>query len=173
MNNELPQLMNRISELGNEDILRMVYIDFAHYRPEAIVYAKAEIDRRGLSLDELDSIRTLGIAHTGRLALVSYRLLATIRRRAFAVGFLIVLLFFVNANIYSYINMPEESGSITHGYVECGFPLELYMYGGYIGTEYILWDGLIADVLIAVITGILIGVTCKLLFGGGVEGPAV
>jgi hypothetical protein len=104
---------------------------------------------------------------------LGYRLLATIRRRAFAVGFLIVLLFFVIANIYSYINMPEESGSITHGFVECGYPLELYKYGGYIGTGYILWDGLVADVLIAVLTGVLIGVTFKLLFGGGVKRPAV
>jgi hypothetical protein len=165
--------MNRISKLGNEDILRMVYIDSAQYRPEAIVYAKAEIDRRGLSVDELNSIGDLRQAPSSRLTLLGYRLLATIRRRAFAVGFLIVLLFFVIANIYSYINMPEESGSITHGFVECGYPLELYKYGGYIGTGYILWDGLVADVLIAVLTGVLIGVTFKLLFGGGVKRPAV
>lgn len=54
MANELEQLMGRISELPNEDLLRMVNVDFIQYRTEALAYAKAEIERRGLSFNQTD-----------------------------------------------------------------------------------------------------------------------
>jgi hypothetical protein len=164
MNNGLQELMSRISELRNEDILRMVYIDAAQYRPEAIAYAIAEIERRGIALNEIDSVTDSTPAYKDKPTGLGYRLLAIIRRKAFAIGFLGVLLFFVAANVYSYIEMPDEP-RIADGFEECGFPFKLYMYGGFVSMPYILWDGLIVDILIAMVAGISIGLTCKLLFG--------
>ena len=150
----------------------MVYIDSAQYRPEAIVYAKAEIDRRGIPFSDIHSISDSTPADTNKPAALGYKLLTALRHRAFAVGFLTALLFFVVANAYSYIEMPNEPG-IDDGFEGCGFPFKVYMYGGFAGMDYILWEGLVADVLIATVAGISMGLTCKSLFGIRGKRPAV
>jgi len=43
MSVELHQLMTRVAELRDEDLLRMVHSDSNQYRPEALTYARAEI----------------------------------------------------------------------------------------------------------------------------------
>lgn len=46
MDDELRELKNRISLLSTEELLRMVGKDRREYRPEAIEFAKAELDAR-------------------------------------------------------------------------------------------------------------------------------
>lgn len=43
-----PELREKISKLSNEDLLKMVNVDFADYREEALQYAKAEMRARGI-----------------------------------------------------------------------------------------------------------------------------
>jgi hypothetical protein len=50
-NDESDPLKNRISQLSNEELLRMVNIDYEQYRKEALDYARAEMDRRGLKIE--------------------------------------------------------------------------------------------------------------------------
>ncbi len=84
------------------------------------------------------------------------------RSKAFNVGFLIVLLLFAAANIYSYDWMLEQ---------ECfdciksfGLPFSLYETGTIHHITRILWDGLIADVLIAISASMGVGLFCKWVF---------
>lgn len=48
MNKELQELKARISSLSDEELLKMVYVDFADYREEAISFAKQELKKRSL-----------------------------------------------------------------------------------------------------------------------------
>jgi hypothetical protein len=41
-------LQNRIGALSDEELLKMVHVDFGDYRGEALSLAEAEIKRRGL-----------------------------------------------------------------------------------------------------------------------------
>jgi hypothetical protein len=47
-NGELSRLRERISELSDEELRQMVEVDYDDYRPEAIEYAKSQMDARGL-----------------------------------------------------------------------------------------------------------------------------
>jgi hypothetical protein len=172
MNNELQELMQRISKLCDEDLLSIVYIDSLQYRPEAIAYAKAEIERRGIATDQVNPIHVSTPASKENLAALGYKVLTSIRRNAFTVGFFAVLLFFVGANVYSYMVMPNEP-RLADGFEQYGFPFNLYMYGGLAGMSNILWEGLIANLLIAMGVGISMGLTSKLLLGMQGNRPAV
>ena len=85
-----------------------------------------------------------------------------IRGKAFYIGLLIGLLLFVAANIYNYDQMLEQG--CCDCIVSFGLPFKLYETGGFFGETRILWDGLIADVLIAIPMSIGIGFICKRLF---------
>jgi hypothetical protein len=50
-NDEADPLKKRISNLSNEELLQMVNIDYEQYRAEALDYARAEMDRRGLKIE--------------------------------------------------------------------------------------------------------------------------
>jgi CheY-like chemotaxis protein len=43
-----PELREKISKLSNEDLLKMVNVDFADYREEALQYAEVEMKVRGI-----------------------------------------------------------------------------------------------------------------------------
>lgn len=47
-NGELSRLRERISGLSDEELRRMVEVEYDDYRPEAIEYAKSQMDARGL-----------------------------------------------------------------------------------------------------------------------------
>ena len=69
--NQSQQLMQRVSQLQDEDLLRMVFIDSAQYKQEALTYAKAEIERRGVSskadiIENPPSTASLALAALGR-----------------------------------------------------------------------------------------------------------
>ena len=46
-----PELREKISKLSNEDLLKMVNVDFADYREEALQYAEAEMRVRGIPIE--------------------------------------------------------------------------------------------------------------------------
>jgi ribosomal protein S27AE len=48
---ESRELQKRISEMSNEELLRMVNVEFEDYVEDALDYARAELDRRGVSSD--------------------------------------------------------------------------------------------------------------------------
>jgi len=48
MNNESEDFKKEIASLSDEELLKMVNIDFADYNEQAILYAKEEINKRGL-----------------------------------------------------------------------------------------------------------------------------
>ncbi len=49
MNEDFKRLRERMSSLSSEDLLRIVNVEYRDYRPEALEYAKAELDSRGLA----------------------------------------------------------------------------------------------------------------------------
>jgi len=49
MNEELRRLKERMSGLSNEELLKIVNVEFRDYRSEALEFAKAELDTRGLA----------------------------------------------------------------------------------------------------------------------------
>ena len=48
MNDESIELRNRIIQLPDEELIEMIEMDQSQYREEALVYAEAESQRRGL-----------------------------------------------------------------------------------------------------------------------------
>ena len=89
-------------------------------------------------------------------AATSYRTIRTsIRTRAFSVGFFAGLFLLIAINMYGYNSMYEaECFDCVQGF---GFPFRLYESGTILHLERFLWDGLIADVMVAVSVGVGIG----------------
>ena len=52
MYDELEALRERINRLSNEELTQMVSFDYEQYRKEALDYAQAEMQRRGLKKSE-------------------------------------------------------------------------------------------------------------------------
>src|SRR6476660_742942 len=48
MSSELTNLQERMSQLSSEDLLRVVNVDFGHYRKEALEIATTELAKRGI-----------------------------------------------------------------------------------------------------------------------------
>ena len=59
MNKELQDLKERISSLSDEELLKMVHVDSADYREEAISFAKEELKQRNLEKVSEDKIKEL------------------------------------------------------------------------------------------------------------------
>ena len=97
-----------------------------------------------------------------------YKLL---RYKSFYLGFLsnLFVLFVVN-----YLNYHRKRGSILGEpyifgfpfdlYKEDGYSYELYLQNGFTDSSQILWFGLIADILIALVGSFIIGVAFKLVW---------
>jgi ABC-type antimicrobial peptide transport system permease subunit len=80
--------------------------------------------------------------------------------KSFVFGFLSGILLFLGLNYYTHMQAYED-GLCFHCLREFGFPFYFYKSGTSLHYEIILWSGLIADVVIALVFSILIG----LLFG--------
>jgi len=160
MGAERERLIETISALGDEDILKMVYVDPDQYRPDALTYAKAEIRRRGIIFHPTDlinsrlSVPTLHIVAHGRSLWRARRVIS------FGIGLIGSLACFGWANFDSYSNMYK--GSCDDCFVHFGFPFYLYETGGFAGPTRLLWGGLIADVTIAIIVSASVGLLLKL-----------
>ena len=62
MNKELQDLKERISSLSDEELLKMVHVDSADYREEAISFAKEELKQRNLEKVSEDKIKELEVS---------------------------------------------------------------------------------------------------------------
>ena len=87
--------------------------------------------------------------------------LAMKRRWGFTVGFALGWLIFVSANVMSYRQM-LRGRDLTDVPISFGFPFKLYASSGF-GGEWIVWSGLIADVLIAVCVSTILGLIAGLI----------
>lgn len=83
------------------------------------------------------------------------------RSKGFIVGFLVGLLTFLVANLYSYYRMINEPVLID-AYVSFGLPFKMYTSGGFTG-DLIIWRGLLANIVIVVSVSFLIGLLLKRL----------
>jgi hypothetical protein len=79
-----------------------------------------------------------------------------IRSKIFCVRFTFGILTCFFLNYYSY---PQNRG--TANIFDCGwkfgFPFPLYMEGGFVSWQQVIWLGLISDILIAVTASLLVG----------------
>jgi hypothetical protein len=147
--------------MRDEDLLKMVYLDFAQYRPEALTYAKAEIRKRGVSFNQADLINATGLTPDLPLAEFWRGLWKARKVLAFCIGFGSGLACFVWANLNSYWNMYRVS--CIDCFVFFGFPFDLYQTGGFAGPTTFLWGGLIADIAIAIVVSTVAGWLLKTL----------
>ena len=92
----------------------------------------------------------------------SKSLFAMKRTWVFAIGFAVGLLIFVSANILSYRQMLRGT-VLTDVPVAFGFPFKFHASSGF-GGEWILWSGLIADILIAVCVSAILGLIAGMVF---------
>lgn len=53
MYDELEGLRDRINQLSNEELIQMVNINYEQYRKEALDYAQAEMQQRGLKIEQV------------------------------------------------------------------------------------------------------------------------
>ncbi len=166
MSDEHRQLFERISALSNHELLRIVYIDYAQYRSEAITFAKCEISKRGIAFKQSDVISSSDLSPARSLVTLSQSLcafiLSLVSARAFTVGCLSSLFLVGAANVYSYSHMYDEI-YLDDGFASFGFPFQWYSVGGFSGTTHISWEGLLANILLAVCVGHSIGWILKRL----------
>jgi len=72
------------------------------------------------------------------------------------VGVIASVVLLAAANFYSYVRMPASS-TIDDGFVYFGWPFNIYAYGGYYDHPVYLWTGALANLLLAGIVGVIIG----------------
>jgi hypothetical protein len=161
MGQESERLMEHIAGLSDIDLLRMVLVDNAQYRSEAITYAKAEIAKRGVSTNGVDLINlsNVEISHPFTVLIRRARLFSAmiIRTRAYALGFLTGGFVFAPLNILSYRRMINAAVWCDDCVMSFGFPLEWYSFGGYVGMTYIHWWKVVADIIAGLFICLLFG----------------
>lgn len=161
MNTESQRLIETVSIMRDEDLLKMVHLDSDQYRPEVLTYAKAEIRDRGIPFNQAVLINATGSMPDLPLAAFWRSTWKARKIIAFGIGFGSSLTCFVWANFDSYRNMYR--GSCDDCFVFFGFPFDLYQTGGFAGPTTILWGGLIVDVAIAILVSTIAGWLLKSL----------
>lgn len=80
------------------------------------------------------------------------------RTKLFLAGLAVGLAPFVAANVYGYLSMGSTgSAACNDCSVSFGFPFALWVEGGFVSVKRVLWAGLLADVLIALAAGVILG----------------
>jgi hypothetical protein len=79
-----------------------------------------------------------------------------VRTRNFAVGSFVALTFLGTVNLFSYYRMPAYS-TIDDGFVGCGWPFWLYASGGFAHYSFIIWTGVLGNVVVALCAGRVLG----------------
>ena len=82
--------------------------------------------------------------------------------KIFFAGFMFGLFLFPVINYFSYLSFPKPY--ITHALHKFGFPFTVYADGGFEYTKQILWFGLIADILIALIFSFILGFVFRFIW---------
>ena len=148
--------MQRVSEMRDDELLAMVHSDPSHYRLEALVYAQAEISRRGLTYQPANTNNPP--MPSARITAFFDRLARAIRDGAFHLGFVITLLVFRWLDYESSFNVNRWCDDC---FIYSGFPFNRQRSGGFADPSIILWPGFIADVAIAVFASVCIGLVFK------------
>jgi hypothetical protein len=160
MSEKTERLIEHIAGLPDNDLLRMVYLDYAQYRSEAITYAKAEIAKRCVNTSQVDLSRISKATESHPFMIWIQRswqfISMIVQTRAYIVGFVIGFFVFVLLNIQSYRQM-MRAVSCCDQFMSFGFPLNWYTFGGYFGMTYIHWwnvgGNIMAGIIICLITG--------------------
>jgi hypothetical protein len=167
MGQESERLMGHIAGLSDIDLLRMVYVDYAQYRSEAITYAKAEIAKRGVNTNSVDltNLSNVEVSHPFIVWVRRVRQFSAmiIQTRAYSLGFLTGGFVFALLNILSYRRMINAPVLLDHGVMSFGFPLEWYSIEGYLGMTFIHWWNLAADIMAGLFICLLFGWVFKSL----------
>ena len=83
-----------------------------------------------------------------------------LENRAFKLGFLVGILFFVFANVYA--SLPEREISICFDcYVTYGFPFAMYESGSILHLKEFIWVGVVANVSATIFFSIILGLIFK------------
>ena len=85
-----------------------------------------------------------------------------IRAKAFGAGLAIGLLLFISVNYFDYIT--KNMFVCDDCMLSFGFPFTLYQEGGFITIKEVLWFGLIADILIAIIFSFIVGLIFRFVW---------
>ena len=86
----------------------------------------------------------------------AYRYLP-MRSKLYLISFSIVFAVFGAANYYSYARMPKNDwGLCDDCFISFGFPFAVWIAGGFAGTRSFLWYGIIGDLAIAILCGIVL-----------------
>jgi hypothetical protein len=153
MSEESERLMEHIAGLPDNDLLRMVYLDYAQYRSEAITYAKAEIAKRSVKTSQADLSRISNPTESHPFIIWIQRFWQFIsmiaQTKAYTVGFVTGCFVFVMLNILSYHQM-MRTVSCCDQFMSFGFPFNWYTFGGFGGTTYIHWWNVGANILVGV-----------------------
>ena len=96
---------------------------------------------------------------------------AMTKSKLFIIGFLSGLVIFAAINIYTYDDglgrFTNQNGERATGCFDClkqfGWPYRLHQSGTILHIDKLLWPGLIADILIALVASTGIGLLCKAL----------
>jgi hypothetical protein len=160
MSEESERLMEHIAGLPDRDLLRMVYLDYAQYRSEAITYAKAEIAKRGVNTYQVD-VRWISDTTVSHLFIILIRrfcqfISLIVQTRAYAVGFVTGFFVFIVLNILCYRQM-MRTASGYHPIMSFGFPLDWYTFGGYFGMTYIHWWSVVANIIACIFLCLISG----------------
>ena len=156
---DLEALVQRVSCLQDDELWTLVHVDSAHYRPEALVYAKAEMNRRGVS-----SRPSRPPQPARRLVSIlgfCSALVSVARRNAFRLGFLVSLVLFLWTNHNSYTH--RYYGNCDDCFADWGYPFPMYETGGFAGLTTVLWPGFIANTVIAACAGVCLGLALSLV----------
>jgi hypothetical protein len=168
MSEESERLMEHIAGLSDNDLLRMVYLDYAQYQFEAITYAKAEIAKRGVNTAQVDLSRISNATESHPFIIWIQRswqfISMIVQTRAYTVGFVTGCFVFVLLNTQSYRQM-MRTASCCDRFMSFGFPFNWYTFGGFGGMTYIHWWNVGANIM----AGILMCLISGWLFGSLVE----
>ena len=153
-------LIERISGLPDDDLLRIIQADSSQYRVDAGVYAKAEMNKRGVVLDETDVDCASSAAKSA--SGLPHRILSRLTSRAstFSFGFVGGLILFVIAN-YRAVQYPVFIDGDGHA----GWPFQFYTFGGWAGMSIIEWPYLLADILISLLIATCSGLAFAWVIG--------
>lgn len=88
------------------------------------------------------------------------------RSKSFLVGLTVGVVPFVVANVYDYLHMGSPGGAACNDCsVSFGFPFPLWVEGGFVSVNRVLWTGLLADLFIAVAAGVILGLILSMIPG--------
>jgi len=151
MNRELDKLMARISALRDEELAPIAGTDLAQYRPEAVIYARAELRRRGICSTQVEETERQYPDPGAALRALAPFVRNAILARIDAIGFIIGVLPFALANFQR--GWSPHDSTLDHVLRVFGFPFDLWEIGGYAGGRGFLPWGFAADAMIAICAG--------------------